>query len=463
MRGPFQLGLRSRVIAAGVLIALVLSVALALLAYQLTRAALVDDRETRATAQAYINARLLRSTLRGAEPDLAAILSALEGNAGSAAIAQVDGQWFAGSVGYSPDGLPASLAQAVADGSPGRQIAEVDGTPYVVVGVPIAEFDARYFELVPLDDVDDALADLARGLAAGAVLATGTGALAGWYASGRVLRPLGRMADAATEIAEGDLQTRVDALGDRDLEPLQNSFNRMADSVQERIEREHRFTSDVSHEMRSPLAAMLSAIQIARRRDDPQAIDDVLGQLEERTRAFHELVVDLLEISRVDAGVAELEVEPVVPGDLVAAVLESMNLTATPVDVSGSTPGTILADKRRLGRMIINLVENAERYGDGTSRIELAGDGDDGGDGDDLLRIAVEDHGPGVPEHERRHIFGRFARSETARSGTVEGTGLGLALTAEHARLHGGQVWVEDAPGGGARFVIELPTGGDRP
>jgi signal transduction histidine kinase len=446
-----QLGLRARVIIAGVLIALALSVTLALLAYQLTRNALVDDREHRATTQAYLNARMLRGTLRAAEPDVGAVLSSLEGNSGSSAMAMVDGQWYAGSVGYGPDDLPSSLADAVAEGEPGSQIAHVDDSPHVVVGVPIAEFDARYFELVPLDDIDDALADLARGLTAAAVLATIAGAVAGWYASGRVLRPLGRMADAASEIAAGDLQARVDALGDPDLEPLQNSFNRMADSVQERIEREHRFTSDVSHEVRSPLAAMLSAIQIARRhRDDPRAVDDALAQLEDRTRAFHQLVVDLLEISRVDAGVAELDAEPVELRALAAAVLADADRADTPVEADAAVPRRIMADKRRLGRMLINLVENAERYGGGVTRIELTADAE-------VVRIAVEDDGPGVPEHERRHVFGRFARGETARDGPTSGTGLGLALVAEHARLHGGRVEVEQAQGGGARFVIVLP------
>ena len=84
------------------------------------------------------------------------------------------------------------------------------------------------------------------------------------------------------------------------------------------------------------------------------------------------------------------------------------------------------------------------------TRIELSAD-------DEAVRIAVEDDGPGVPEHERRHVFGRFARGEMARNGPTGGTGLGLALVAEHARLHDGRVWVDEARGGGARFVIELP------
>lgn len=321
--------------------------------------------------------------------------------------------------------------------------------------MPIAESNARYFELVSLEDIDGSLATLARGLAVGAVLATAAAALAGWYASGRVLRPLRRMASAAAGIAEGNLDTRLDAFGDRDLEPMQRSFNRMADTVEDRIAREHRFTSDVSHELRSPLAAMLSSIEIARHsRREPEAVDQALAQLQERAEAFHELVVDLLEISRVDAGVAQLQAEPIDPRALVHAVVNMSTSDDIPVHVAADVPATIEADKRRLGRMIMNLIENADRYAGGATSIELSR-------ADGMLRIAVEDRGPGVPEHERTHVFGRFSRGERARQSPTTGTGLGLALVDEHARLHGGRVFVDDAAGGGARFIIDLPVSED--
>ena len=429
-----------------------LSVGLALFAYQLTRAELVDDREQRATAQAYLNARLLRSGLRTPDPDVNALLSSLEGNAASGTIARVGGQWYSGSVGAGPDVLPTSLSEAVVDGRAGHQRADVDGVPHVVVGVPIAEVGARYFELVTLEDIDRSLGSLARGLTGGALLATGLAALAGWYASGRILRPLRRMTAAAGGIADGSLDTRLDAFGDRELEPLQQSFNRMADAVEDRIRREHRFTSDVSHELRSPLAAMLSSIEIARhRRSDPAAADEALAQLHERTEAFHELVVDLLEISRVDAGVAELQLETIDPRALVAAVIPMSTDRDVPVEVGPDVPETIEADKRRLGRMVMNLIENAERYAGGATSVGL-------GVVDGMLRITVDDRGPGVPEHERRHVFGRFARGERARRSPTSGTGLGLALVDEHARLQGGRAAVDDAPGGGARFIIDLPV-----
>lgn len=446
-----SLGLRTRATLAWALIALALAAGVSMIAYQVIRLDLVDERRERATAQAYLNARLVRSGLRGNRPDVGAILSSLEGNAGSSGLARVDGDWFASSVGVGPDLLPPALAEVVAEGDAGRMVTSVDGTPHVVVGVPIAESQARYFELVSLEDVDSTLASLARNLTIAAGAATVAAALVGWYASGRVLRPVRRMADAASGIAEGDLSTRLDALGDPDLAPLQASFNRMADAVEERIDREHRFTSDVSHELRGPVAGMLSSIDLARRQqDDPDAVREALGQLEERTEAFNELVGDLLEISRVDAGVAELQLDPLEPESLVRAAVSMTGTEDVEIQVGSNVPETVVGDKRRLGRCLMSLLENAKKYAGGATLIEIRR-------ADDHIRFVVEDRGPGVSSHERRHVFGRFARGERARSGSAAGTGLGLALVEEHVRLHGGRVHVEDADRGGARFVVEVP------
>jgi two-component system, OmpR family, sensor histidine kinase MtrB len=125
------------------------------------------------------------------------------------------------------------------------------------------------------------------------------------------------------------------------------------------------------------------------------------------------------------------------------------------VDIDADLAGVVVkADKRRLSRVIANLLDNAAKYGDGASRVELRKAGD-------AVLIAVEDHGPGVPPEDREAIFFRFNRGSSAghRRG-IDGVGLGLALVAEHIRLHGGSVWVEDRANGesGARFVIELPA-----
>jgi signal transduction histidine kinase len=120
-------------------------------------------------------------------------------------------------------------------------------------------------------------------------------------------------------------------------------------------------------------------------------------------------------------------------------------------EVAGSR---ILADKRRMERVVANLLDNAEKYGDGATAVRVGVEGD-------YIRIVVEDEGPGVPEEVRLKIFDRFARgTEAGRRTKDRGVGLGLALVAEHVRLHGGQVWVADRADGkaGAAFVVELPV-----
>lgn len=450
-----HLGLRVRSALAWATGGLLLSVGLSVVAYQLVRAQLVEERQDRATAQAYVNARAVRNTLRTSDPDLSAVLGSLGTNSGSTALAWVDGRWFAGAIGTQPGLLPDSVQELVADGSAGSQIASLDGAPHVVVGVPIAEAGARYYEVFSLEDVDAALGGLARGLAAAAAVSTACAAVAGWYVSRQVLRPVRTMAEAAQLITAGDLDARLDAFGDPELEPLQLSFNEMADEVQDRIERERRFTSDVSHELRSPLAGMLSSVQIARRRaDDPVAVEQALADLERRGDAFRTLVLDLLEISRMDAGVADVVPEAVDPEALVHAVLGATGHADVPVRRLPSAPAAVVADKRRLGQVVQNLLENADRYAGGATEVVLGGDADE-------LVLVVDDAGPGVPEHERTHVFNRFARGSAGAS-TTEGSGLGLALVAEHVRLHGGSVAVEASPCGGARFTVTLPTDGDR-
>lgn len=448
--GPHP-GLRLRAAIAWGAGALLLSFGLSVVAYQLVRTQLVEDRQDRATGQAYVNARAVRNALRTPAPDLNTILGSLSTNARSTTLAWVDGQWFAGSVGAGPGLLPGALEQAVAEGDAGSQIVDVGGVPSVVVGVPIVEADARYYEMIPLDDIDRALSGLARGLALAATIATVGAAVAGWFVSRKVLSPVRTMAAAAERITDGDLSARLDAFGDPELEPLQRSFNEMADTVQGQIERERRFASDVSHELRTPLTAMLASVQIARRRiADPVAAEQALDDLTERGEAFRDLVLDLLEISRIDAGVADLVAEPIDAEELVRAVLVATGDEGVPVNRRPGGSAVFVGDKRRIGQVLQNLLENAHRYGGGptTVGIERA---------DDSVVITVDDDGPGIPPHETTHIFNRFARGRSS-AGSSEGSGLGLALVSEHVKLHGGSISVETTESGGARFRVAFPA-----
>ena len=444
-----RLGLRARTTFAFGCIALLVSATVAGFAYGATRRYLIERRESTAEAQAFVNARAVRSVLRSDPDDVRAALRAVQTTADGAAVVRVRSQWFGTSVGLGRDSVPRSLRDLVESGKAGRQRVMVASGPNVVVGLPVPAVDALYFEFVPISELVRTLDGLARVLATAAAVTTGAGALFGWYLTARVLRPVHRMATAAGQIREGRLEQRLTADGDNDLEPLVTSFNEMVQTLQERIDREGRFASDVSHELRGPLAAMQSAVNIARRRTPPGA-HDALDVLEEQLTSFRELVLDLLEISRMEAGAAKLELDSVDPAAVARSVLEATGHPSVPLVVERD--GRARLDTRRMAQILTNLLENADRYAGGATVVRLGGT-------DALLRLEVEDAGPGVPEHERRYVFERFGRGEAAAvEGAPKGTGLGLALVAEHVKVHGGRVWVEPVePGGGSRFVVEVP------
>ncbi|MCB0985807.1 MAG: HAMP domain-containing histidine kinase, partial [Ilumatobacter sp.] len=209
--------------------------------------------------------------------------------------------------------------------------------------------------------------------------------------------------------------------------------------------------SDVSHELRTPLTAMLSAVSLARRsemNDRTKFAVEVLGDQVEHLRR---LTLELLEISRIDAGVAELELTEVDVPVLVARVMAEAGMPANRLRSRLGSQRRHPMDPLRIERVLANLLENAERYGGGATAVELERDGSD-------LVIHVDDAGPGVEPAERVAIFGRFHRGGSAQpEDKPKGTGLGLALVEEHVRLHGGSVLVTDSPWGGARFTVRLP------
>jgi signal transduction histidine kinase len=277
------------------------------------------------------------------------------------------------------------------------------------------------------------------------------GAIAGWFASRRLLRPLDRMSHVAVDISGGRFDRRLDDEGDADLAPLVESFNEMVDGLQERIEREARFASEVSHELRTPLTAMSTAVEVVRRRSDelPERLRPAIDVLASQVVYFERLVLDLLEISRLDAGVERSSPEHVDLREFVERLTEM--LSAPPPAVEGQGPWDLHTDKRRLERVLANLIENADRHGGGVTAVRLART-------NGAFRVMVEDHGPGIPEEDREKVFHRFWRGVASRQSSSKGTGLGLTLVSQHLRMLDGQVSIEPNPPAGARFVVELPA-----
>ena len=356
--------------------------------------------------------------------------------------------------GYSIKDLPEQLVAAVRSGESGQQLfADDDGNPWVGVALSLRAHDVGYIEAFPLDSTERTLRVLASALIVGAILATLIATFFGWSTSRRLLRPLSRVADAAGDIASGTLGARLDEETDPDLNRLAGSFNEMADAVQERIEREQRFASDVSHELRSPITALTAAVEVldARRADLPdrtqQALDVVVSQI----RRFDDMVIDLLELSRLEAGAHDLHPESVDLVELADRVSQRFGYGDLPIEVHRRAKRRALVDRVRFERILGNLLDNATNHGGGPIRISI-----EPSPVKKSVLLAVEDEGPGVAASERSRIFERFARGSAARNRI--GTGLGLALVSEHATALGGQAWVEERPGGGARFVVRLPT-----
>jgi signal transduction histidine kinase len=256
-------------------------------------------------------------------------------------------------------------------------------------------------------------------------------------------------------MAEGDLATRLEPESDPDLDRVARSFNSMADALETRIERDARFVSDVTHELRSPLTTLAAANDVLRTRVEVMpgearaALELVVAEID----VLRDMVEELLELSRAQAGADPLRLEPVYVGELALQVATRLGDSDFVVDLDRDLDAmALLLDKRRVERILTNLIANAETHGQGIVALRVHRR-------DDFVRITVEDRGPGVAHEDRERIFERFARgSRSSRRGDDKGTGLGLALVAEHVRLHGGAVWVEDVPEApGARFIVELP------
>jgi signal transduction histidine kinase len=442
-------GLRSRVTITFALVTLAATLLVSAASFTLSKRYLIDQRERASIRQTFLNARLVRDLLQSGEQEPQAVLDSIVGEVGTLAHLRVDGEWFTSGVGADPGELPSSLLTALDEGAAAHQRVDRPGQPRLLIGIPLLDATTDYVEAVPLDYVERTLRTLMLSLLIGSAGTTMAGALIGVYVSRRLLRPLNRMSVVAEGITAGELSARLDAGGDRDLESLVDSFNEMVSALQERIEREQRFTSDVSHELRTPLTVLKAAVQLVEQRspDLPPRALAAVAMMAKQVDYFERLVLDLLEISRFDSGTETVELEDTDVRSWTSQV--SQRLGGPPVEAaSGEIRAAV--DRRRVDRILSNIIENANRYAGGVEHITVS-------DGHGRLRFVVDDRGTGIPEDERDRVFERFWRGRDARHQETKGSGLGLALVAEHVRLLSGRVAIDNAPSGGTRFIVEIP------
>jgi signal transduction histidine kinase len=456
-------GLRRRIMLIFTLGALMLSLFLAFVTYGFARSSVVQQREQAALDAAQQNAVTANNALGNNATDAKSAIVRLQEQGVERPLMWFGSGFTAAPGGFDETALPQELVdRVIGDGIASYMRVEVGGALYIVVGHPLPP-DAAYFEFFSLDEVGDTLQGFRLSLLLGTVITTALGVLAGQFAARRAVRPVGVAAQAAKAIAGGRLDTRLEPTDDPDLSVLANSFNDMAAALQTRIERDARFASDVSHELRSPLMTLSASVEVmdARRDDMPERAQSALDLLKSDVVRFQGLVEDLLEISRFDAGAVRLHMEELLAAEFVRNAIAVSSLPSAPITVSPRCEMVLInGDRRRLARVVANLIDNARLHGGGSPEVSIA-EVEPQGHPIRHIHIAVEDHGPGVPENERVLVFERFARGGMAgRRAGNDGAGLGLSLVDEHVRMHGGRVWVEDRLDGepGARFVIELPA-----
>jgi two-component system sensor histidine kinase MtrB len=342
--------------------------------------------------------------------------------------------------------------------------------PAVAVGSTVLmPTDGRTYALYyvfPMTDEQRTLHLLRRVLLTSGLLLLALVAGVTWLVTRQVITPVRLARRVAERIASGRLEERMHVRGEDDIARLATSFNKMADALRQQIRQlvelsrvQRRFVSDVSHELRTPLTTVRMAGDVLH--DARDQFDPVTARAAELLQTeldrFENLLSDLLEISRFDAGAAALELSDTNLVDLAHRVADSTAPLAArrevAVVVRGDGPVLAEVDTRRIERVVRNLVTNAIDHAGGPGArvdIRLAADAEG-------AAITVRDHGVGLQPGQQAMVFNRFWRADPARARSSGGTGLGLAIALEDARLHGGWLQVWGAPGQGAQFRLSLP------
>ncbi|MFE5864062.1 sensor histidine kinase [Streptomyces virginiae] len=329
----------------------------------------------------------------------------------------------------------------------------------VVVEAPGAH---RVYAMTVLGDVDDATRAVAIGLLAGAPPLTAFAAALAWWVTGRALRPVSAIGAELAAVTGSELDRRVpDPGGADEIARLARTVNDTLDRLERSDARQRQFTADASHELRNPLAAVRSRLEVALAMDRPDR-ESVAAALAD-TERLQAIAADLLLLARLDGGPAPRS-EPV---DLALLAAEDAARrggarngggsgggdrggprVALRLDVGAPVPAS--GDPARLERALANLVDNALRYARAEVVVRAT-------EHDGWAVLEVTDDGPGIPEADRDRVFERFVRLDADRGRANGGTGLGLAIAREIARAHGGDVRALPAPTGGARLVLRIP------
>ncbi|MFD9129469.1 sensor histidine kinase [Kitasatospora sp. NPDC059571] len=329
--------------------------------------------------------------------------------------------------------------------------------PFLVGGTRVVPTGPTAYVFKSLENERADLNTLGWSLAIATLLALIGSALLAQAASATVLRPVRRLGEAARQLGEGKLDTRLEVEGGDELADLARTFNRTAESLAHQVEelsareaQSRRFVADMSHELRTPLTAMTAVTDILE--DEADALDPMIEPavrlVVSETRRLSDLVENLMEVTRFDAGTAKLVADEVDIADLIMSCIDG-RAWYDAVEVDSPHGLRLMADPRRLDVVFANLIGNALKHGGSPVRVVVRREGGD--------RVAVEvrDSGPGIPEDVLPHVFDRFYKADKGRARS-EGSGLGLSIAMANARIHGGTITAANGDAG-AVFTLVLP------
>ncbi|MCX5072599.1 ATP-binding protein [Streptomyces sp. NPDC060334] len=472
------LGLRTRLIAAFLLVAAICAVTTAALTYQQARTAIL--KQTQDTAVSTLRDQIdnqavqlpfdrpqLQSMVtelgRRGKPHSWVVygeygdLKATSNNPGGPLASPLVGEGFREQIRHTRSGA----FQRVRDG---------EGNAMLAVGMPAVfvhdgsnrPTGAVFYAVMPLNTEEQTVSAMVDAAQQGAVPGLAIAVVPALLAARSVLRPVRRLRTAAQQMGRGQLDTRIEVRGADELAGLARTFNETAGALERSVEelrqaevRARRFASDVSHELRTPLAGMLAVTEVLD--EDAESLDPdtakALRLISAETGKLAVLVEDLMEISRFDARAAELNLDDVDVAEAVGKTLERRHWDDD--RVSAELPPRVRArlDPRRFDVILANLVGNALRHGGAPVRITVTAPPRPDGD---RLVIEVADSGPGIAPEVLPHIFDRFFKADAARTRSA-GSGLGLAITLENVRLHGGTLHAANGADGGAVFTLDMP------
>jgi two-component system sensor histidine kinase MtrB len=476
-------GLRPRLVAAFALVAVVSALSTGALAFREARTGVLQQSQDAVIRQfrTSVNAVAPSTPLAPSRSDLQVVVDqVLHANQGQGWQVMAT---YGGLRAYTPgdfsDRLSAELRRSVRTARAAVfQRVNAGGHPLLIVGMPVTYSSGQGTEaglsglvmylVVPQNTEQAYVEAMVSAIEHATLMALGLAVVLALLAASGVLRPVRALRGATRRMAEGHLDVRLAVNGSDELADLSRSFNNTAAALEEsvaelrRLEaRARRFVADVSHELRTPLAAMTAVTDVLDEKS--LRLDEETGEalqlISKGTGRLSVLVQDLMEISRFDAGAAELSLDEIDLADFVPHTLASRGWQGR-VETRLPRPGVLRTrvDPRRLDVVLANLVGNALRHGAPPVRLGMHVREERAGVAWAVVEVA--DHGPGIAGEAMPYIFERFYKAGTTRTRS-KSSGLGLAITAENVYLHGGRISAANLPGGGALFTVELPLSRD--